>query len=317
MVSVRTVDVVPGELSARIQPGPAGPDGRPVTVVVSEGLRRHGQRELAFHFAPEPGEDPNATPDFVFWLLREVQREAAAGRSIGPGGRTVLRSPGWGLGITGFLYLDAPDLAPPAADGWAPLVVVPTLWDETAAVARFGAGRVLTMLGAATGVFPHPVALDRRRPPVLELNSHTATTMLSGLQTVSVPAVEAAANTAELRVTVAAAHAAALADTLRTPPPNSLALLTAPRHRTARLRYLFQPGGPALTIGERQPGDPLVAGNFVAYAANADTPSMAMLEDGFGVLMPPAEHTRLLSCLESQREFRCRTPQAEFVVAPR
>ncbi|MEV6772236.1 hypothetical protein AB0N05_26760 [Nocardia sp. NPDC051030] len=314
--AIRSLALAPGELSATVYSGWSTPDDRDIWTYASQGLLRAGQRELVLNVVAEPGDgaDAAAAPEFPFWLMAELHRQVRAGRQVDAGGHTLLAEPGWGLGITGFAYERFADGATLYPDGLEPLLAMPLVHDEARVAYRYGYARVLAMMGAQTSVFPYPGYFDRRRPPVTEFDTQSAGTLLAGATVLHAPEVEVAGNTRQVRVAVRPEWARPLAERLRE-AGELAALLTSAVHSFARQRYVWTGDNVRTAIGVPQSGDPMIAGNFLMLVAAESEPRVHVIEDGYGLIMPPPRWRELLEALEAGREYRWQVGEIEVTIA--
>ncbi|MBL1076753.1 hypothetical protein JK358_20355 [Nocardia sp. 2] len=319
MRQIRTVELIPGRLSARILVGTT-PGGREVWLYASDGLQRLGQRELVLQVLRErrDAEDGSTVPNYPLALMTLAHQEASAGRPFEAGKRV----PAAGVaanepGVTGYLFEEHPDGASLYPDGLPPILAVPLIDDEYQVADMFGHARLLALLGEQARVFPYPAYFTRRRRAVLDFRKHSAATKLNLMPMTHTPWIEVASNQTELRVTVTPDRADWLAWLLREHAPRGIALLTAATHSVAPQRFYWTRDGirSAINItGTRPTPDTLTAGNFLMLVVAEGASSTNHLEDGFGLVLSPADRDAIAEALTRGHEFRRRLGHTEVVV---
>jgi len=157
-----TVEIIPGELSARVYLHEIRATGGPIPCwsYVSDGLRAHQHREVVFTLRRARDEADAAFPEDPLQLFGTLYRLAAQGQRVAVGGCTE-------LGARRFfahhlLYADAQPLdgvtLPPAC-----LSALLINDDELRAVRTFGCTRVLARMGHAANHYPFPSWSERGR----------------------------------------------------------------------------------------------------------------------------------------------------------
>jgi hypothetical protein len=307
--------LIPGELSVAIDEGGIRTAGGmlPALLYTTDGLERHGQREMVFAVtrtgAPAPG--------YPLTMARTVHRFAAEGRIVDAGDVSVFGRPGVDVDerVTGFVYADLPR---------PPLVALPLLGGETAVVQRFGHARVLALLGAQERYYPHPWWFRPGRAPVLDDAEFRAATMLSRAPAYSLPFLRVVHDGDRLELSVSAEDLPSLREAMREAPDVCAYL---PGLAGTPKTYVWAPGqsGPAAIVapgGERAtrlacnfvlivrgagagaPGDAGEAG----AGADGQPPTARQVEDGFAVLLTGAMHARLLQAVDAGRPVEIGLP---------
>jgi hypothetical protein len=157
-----TVEIIPGELTARIYRHEISATRGPIPCwsYVSDGLRAHQQSEVVFTLLRERDEDDAAFPEELAQLFGTLFQLAAQGRRVTVGSCTELRARRF-FGHH-LLYADAQPLAgvtlPPEC-----LTAVLIDDDELRAVLAFGCTRVLARMGKAASHYPFPTWSERGR----------------------------------------------------------------------------------------------------------------------------------------------------------
>jgi hypothetical protein len=304
--------LIPGELSVAIDEGGirTASGMLPALLYTTDGLARHGQREMVFAVtrtgAPAPG--------FPLTMARTVHRFAAEGRLVDAGDVSVFGRPGVDVDerVTGFVYADPPAALPSTTD-WSrpPLIALPLLGGETAVVQRFGHARVLALLGAQERYYPHPWWFRPGRAPVLDDTEFRAATMLSRAPAYNLPFLHVVHDGDRLELSVSTDDLPALREAMREAPEVCAYL---PGLAGAPKTYVWSPGqsGPAAIVAPGGERATRLACNFLLIirdAGDQDRPPTArQVEDGFAVLLTGAMHARLLQAVEAGRPVEIGLP---------
>jgi hypothetical protein len=164
-------EIVPGKLFVTVYANwIASPGGRiRCWTYVSDGLRRHGQREIAFALRRPPGWTVRPIPRSPLGLFKLIDPLAEGGQLVGVGGFTVFTPDSQFLGRDGkwgLMYLPAEKLAgvaiPPNA-----LMAVLIRDDETDLVQQGLFYRIAASLAAANRYLPYPPWSDIDREAVV------------------------------------------------------------------------------------------------------------------------------------------------------
>jgi hypothetical protein len=305
--------LIPGELSVAIDEGGIRTAGGmlPALLYTTDGLERHGQREMVFVVArtgaPAPG--------FPLTMARTVHRFAAEGRLVDAGDVSVFGRPGVDVDerVTGFVYTDPPAALPSTVDlTRPPLIALPLLGGETAVVQRFGHARVLALLGAQERYYPHPWWFRPGRAPVLDDAEFRAATMLSRAPAYNLPFLHVVHDGDRLELSVAAEELPSLRESMREAPDVCAYL---PGLAGTPKTYVWSPGqsGPAAIVAPGGERATRLACNFLlivrgAAGDEAHQPTARQVEDGFAVLLTGAMHARLLQAVDAGRPVEIGLP---------
>ncbi|WP_432836734.1 hypothetical protein [Dactylosporangium sp. CA-092794] len=304
--------LIPGELSVAIDEGGIRTAGGmlPALLYTTDGLARHGQREMVFAVArtgaPAPG--------FPFTMARTVHRFAAEGRLVDAGDVSVFGRPGLDADerVTGFVYADPPAALPSTVDlSRPPLIALPLLGGETAVVQRFGHARVLALLGAQERYYPHPWWFRPGRAPVLDDAEFRAATMLSRAPAYNLPFLHVVHDGDRLELSAPAEELPALREAMREAPDVCAYL---PGLAGTPKTYVWAPGqnGPAAIVAPGGERASRLACNFLLIVRSGGSagqqPTARQVEDGFAVLLTGAMHARLLQAVEAGRPVEIGLP---------
>jgi hypothetical protein len=320
-----TRDVVPDELSVDIFRHTLRSAHGLVKcwTMVSRGLLRHKQAELAFTVKREPGELEDAYPESLIRFFGTVHQFAARSQFVSAGGVSVLapESPGF-LGrpdFRGIAYapaepLDGIPLGPSSLTG---LILTGREMDV---VRQYGLVRVMALLGNWARYFPAPPWADRKRDDIMPVAANG--TLLGGMVRVNgIDSVTYLAGRQVGRTPLAPTGALANGTVmfkerrvvleLGTQGLNSLregmsyvdsnrvlALVTGPDPLAdACLVWNGLTGQP---LGIERPGgrNARLLGNHVVLSAGGEGPAVRILEDGFGVVLTNELWSSLRSALD-------------------
>ncbi|MFI5908730.1 hypothetical protein [Dactylosporangium sp. NPDC051541] len=301
--------LIPGELSVAIDEGGirTASGMLPALLYTTDGLERHGQREMVFAVArtgaPAPG--------FPLTMARTVHRFAAEGRLVDAGDVSVFGRPGVDIDerVTGFVYADPPAALPSTVElARPPLIALPLLAGETAVVQRFGHARVLALLGAQERYYPHPWWFRPGRVPVLDDAEFRASTMLSRAPAYNLPFLHVVHDGERLELSVAPDELPALREAMREAPEVCAYL---PGLAGTPKTYVWSPGqsGPAAIVAPGGERATRLACNFLLIVRGDGQPTARQVEDGFAVLLTGAMHARLLQAVEAGRPVEIGLPE--------
>jgi hypothetical protein len=306
-------EVIPGRLRVRVFDRALPVGGRPAAAwqYSTDGFRRQGRPELVLLMLRKPAERKEAFPEDPLRLLRALFEDVAP-EQIRAEGDCVDLSLGRFLGRDDVLgaTFSRPDPLRSAVAQRDLLLVVPLVGDEIDVARRFGALRVLGLLGARHRVFPWPAFFDRDRPAVTpapgwwdsvlaktevrrirgvrasaELPMSFSGRMGPGNLVVSLPAASRAAIVEALAGTGAVALTAEL-----DPEADALAAYD-PRTKTS------------LPLRSREGPVERLAGAFVAFLPGKEDVA-APREDGFVVELTDASRVALLEAVGAGRDLQ-------------
>ncbi|MEZ4340971.1 MAG: hypothetical protein R3B82_30470, partial [Sandaracinaceae bacterium] len=250
---------------------------------VSEGLRAHGQREIAIGVRLREGEPPDPIRAQLRSFFDTVRTLASQGRVVEEGGLTE-------LGASGFLEPRIRGIGYGAPQGGSREVpgdalVGVLLFEDEAAVARStSVARILARLGESTREFPFPTLSDRDRPSVA--SPRDGESLLATVPRVSVPELSLVMENGTLVLSAGPGAGPKLANALTGRPADAgFALLTgrAPR---ANAVLVWRPGQsePAAIAPPGSPGTSL-SGAMLIVAPGQTSDRAQMHEDGFALLV--------------------------------
>ncbi|GAA1517618.1 hypothetical protein GCM10009827_035790 [Dactylosporangium maewongense] len=311
--------LIPRQLSVAIDEGGirTASGMLPALLYTTEGLERHGQREMVFAVvrtgAPAPG--------YPLSMARTVHRLAAEGRLVEAGDVSVFNQPGIDIDgrVTGFVYAAAPEDIPSTVTfERPPLVALPLLAGETAVVQRFGHARVLSLLGAQERYYPHPWWFRPGRAPVVDDAEFRAATMLSKAPAYNLPFLRVVHIGDRLELTITAGDPTsyiggadeeleAFEEALRE-ADDVCAFL--PGLADAPQTYVWTPGqrGPAAIVAPGGERSTRIGCNFLLLVRGTAEPTARQVEDGFAVLLTGAMYARLRQAVEAGRSIEIGLP---------
>ncbi|MFC4044010.1 hypothetical protein ACFO1B_36790 [Dactylosporangium siamense] len=311
--------LIPRQLSVAIDEGGirTASGMLPALLYTTEGLERHGQREMVFAVirtgAPAPG--------YPLTMARTVHQLAAEGRLVEAGDVSVFGQPGIDIDgrVTGFVYAAAPEDIPSTVRfERPPLVALPLLAGETAVVQRFGHARVLSLLGAQERYYPHPWWFRPGRAPVVDDAEFRAATMLSKAPAYNLPFLRVVHIGDRLELTITAGDATsyiggadeeleAFEEALRE-ADDVCAFL--PGLADVPQTYVWAPGqqGPAAIVAPGGERSTRIGCNFLLLVRGTAEPTARQVEDGFAVLLTGAMYARLRQAVEAGRPIEIGLP---------
>jgi hypothetical protein len=311
--------LIPRQLSVAIDEGGirTASGMLPALLYTTEGLERHGQREMVFAVirtgAPAPG--------YPLSMARTVHRLAAEGSLVEAGDVSVFGQPGIDVDgrVTGFVYAAAPEDIPSTVRfERPPLVALPLLGGETAVVQRFGHARVLSLLGAQERYYPHPWWFRPGRAPVVDDAEFRAATMLSKAPAYNLPFLRVVHIGDRLELTITAGDPAsyiggadeeleAFEEALRE-AADVCAFL--PGLADVPQTYVWAPGqqGPAAIVAPGGERSKRIGCNFLLLVRGTAEPTARQVEDGFAVLLTGAMYARLRQAVEAGRPIEIGLP---------
>ncbi|GGM67055.1 hypothetical protein ACFFX1_43875 [Dactylosporangium sucinum] len=298
-------DLIPGELSVAIAEGGirTATGMLPALLYTTEGLAKHGQRELFFAVArtgaPAPG--------YPLTMARTVHGFAAERRLVDAGDVSVFGRPGVDADdrVTGFVYAE-PLALQSTLDGGT-LVALPLVDGETAVVQRFGHARVLALLGAQERYYPHPYWFRPGRAPVVDDAEYRAATLLSQAPAYNLPFLRVVHDGSRLELSVPRAELPALGEAMREAPDVCAYL---PGLAGTPKTYVWSPGqqGPAAIVAPGGESASRFGCNFLLVVRGGVEPTARQVEDGFAALLTGAMHARLLQAVEAGRPVEIGLP---------
>jgi hypothetical protein len=310
-------EAVPGRLRVRIFATDLPGSGTPVAcwLFATDGFRALGQKEMVLSVLRRSGEAAEAFPEDPVAFYASLFPFAAQGQRVSEGGYTWFAGARF-LGredIRGMTYTRLDPLRSPLLQPDA-LLVVPLTASEMEAAQRFGALRVLGLLGAHHRVFPWAGFFDRDRPSLAPAPGDWDT-ILGKTRVVQIRGVRVAAELpasaspligqGNLLVSLPAASRAAILEAVVEKAEEGAVALAAELDPEADALAVYRPGqkGPYAI----RPGDGPVsrlAGSFVTFLPSKEEGDLAKLyEDGFVVMLTEASRKSLHEALRAGRDL--------------
>ncbi len=270
------------------------------TLVITRGLLRHGQREMAFALR-EGGDD---VVGFLVKYVRTVRHLASEGRLVHAGGLSQL--PRGVAPVDGFCFGPVHTIEDNVREAGLAvddvLFAIPLRGAEVDMVQRAGVARVVARMGLAERFFPYAPWLDRGRAPVVDDDDVKATVL--GTQAPPPLALHGVRIEQEERQRVVVTMPLAAAQTAASSMERGilcLASTTMGVGSTAALVFERGAKSPrAITASTKtdttlQAPLPRTAGAFVVVVA-AD-PGGSGVEDGFFIAVNDADFARVKDAL--------------------
>jgi len=267
---------------------------------LSDGLRAHGQKELALTLCRPSEVLEGDFPRDVLELFGAIFDLASQGRIVETGDYTEFGPTGF-LGIPnlgGLLYLPYQPIPQiPAPEPSLSAVLVPA--EELEVVKAFGAARLMARLGQTYSHFPCPDWSDPRRAAVISV-AEFGESVLVRMATLSLTTGWATQRGSEIILDLAAEARPVLSKDLPgLPRKQALALLTQLSPAADSL-LVWRPGqqGP-VAITPPGSGGSVVAGCFCGFVPGQKEDDVQLFEDGFVVMLRDRTWRRLRNALAS------------------
>lgn len=263
---------------------------------VTEGLARHGQKELVLTLSQGPGVEPSSTSHELFQLFVTFLELARQGRTVDVGDFTRFgqRKP---LGRH-LLYLPASPMpgVPVPPDALAALLVTDA---ELALVEANGPMRLMAALGQAYSYYPCPPWSDLSRPE-LPADAVREASVLSKAALARVMSARVLQLEGELVLRIAPGAEKVfrqMSDEAPGVETQGFGLLTG-FEPSADAWLVWQPGqrGPSAITPPGSRGE-RVGGCFVMFVPDQETDQSLIVEDGFAWMLTQASWTALLRAL--------------------
>jgi hypothetical protein len=286
---IRRIDIVPGRLSANVYHiiVPARAGQLPCWVYLSEGLRAHGQREIAFTLRRHESEDPARFPEDPLHFFSAVLRLAEQGKLVDSGGYSELGERGMfgDAGVRGIGYLRMhPCLGIPApADA---LAAIPLVGAELEFAKACGITRVMATLGNAARQYPFPPWHERGRQALIS-PAALGQTIVSKVASFFLGGATISKGAQGITLRLPLARIAEIRGNLaQLPPTAGLAILTdLDVHADA---YFYWGPGQKSPLGISPEGSSgaQIAGCFALFIPEQAEYGAQIFEDGFALSFP-------------------------------
>ena len=306
-------EAVPGRLRVRVfhseaRPGVPGPSWTYATL----GFRTVGQKEMILTVLRRPGEAASAFSEDPIKFFAELHPLAVRGQLVSEGGYTSFGGSAF-LGredIRGMTYTRPDPFRSPLLQPDV-LVLVPLTAPELDAVLRFGALRVLGLLGQKARAFPWPSFFDRDRASVVPGQAAWAS-VLEKTKVMKVPGVRAAAEfpatltplagQGNLLISLPLASRSLIEEAVH-PEGEAVALATELDPQADALA-IYPPGARAAAAIRAGDGPvSRLAGTFVTFLTSTKGDFARFHEDGFAVMLGEPSWKALRESLRTGRDL--------------
>jgi hypothetical protein len=306
-----TVELVPGALWVDVNDVELPPPlNARAWLLATRGLVAVGQQEMLLAVRRRPGD--TRPPEFPFVLFRTVHQLAASGATVKTGGFTQLCEPiAPRSSIAGFCYQASSYHLSEAAGitdpGVEPLLAVPLLTGEIDVAVRFGASRVLALLGAEYRYFPYPWWFDPGRGPVVDAAQYFNATRLRHTAIVHVPELEVTQFGTRLEIALPLSRCGWLHQLVEG-VAEPLSLLCA-LNRDSPTRLVWRPGQDRPVAiyspsSDAIPGDHPISGNFCMFLHGDLDPGVQPVEDGFAIMLSEEQWAATLVAMKNGQPLR-------------
>lgn len=261
---------------------------------VTDGMRRHGQKEFVFTLKRRGEEAVEDYPHDPLRLFASIYSLATQGKKVEINEFTQFKLPGGFLDcndLVAVAYIPSEKL-PGVNYAENPLAAILFLRDEAELLPTLGSYRVLTRLGQAQSYYPTPPWSDRDRPRMLK-KSEMGHSILGRVPVAYVPwgrvrlvlaegeANSTAGDKLTLRLNATATHS--LRDLLNQVPKHSPFAWILPPAEDADARLVWRPemtGVEAIVPPDSRGA--IQTGGYIAFIPNEEQPEGGQIfEDGF------------------------------------
>jgi hypothetical protein len=284
---------------------------------VTKGLEQLGQREVVMVLRIGAGDRAADYHDDPIRFLSTLHHLLGGGQATFDADYTFNVAPGTGFAggeVGGFTLTEMPDWTSlpwvnPHDYQREPLVVMALPTAEMRVLTRFGAPRLLTLLGLRTRTYPHPWWFDASRAPVADYDAYAQATIAAGAPMMSLPVIEVVRNDRQFQVMYEAVGGPWLHNTLSNAP--SVGCLVPRIAQSAQALSVWQPGqqGPA-AIGpdgsddhHLSPSALTIGLNFLMFVHGDVDRQARAVEDGLAVTMTERDWRQLLKSLAAAEPF--------------
>jgi hypothetical protein len=284
------LEVIPEELDVRVYrhqiESASGPI--PCWSYVTDGLRRHGQRDVVFTLRRDLNEDPAAFPRDPLDYFQLMYQQARAGKAVGVGGYSRFSRPGGFLGCAGAVGMTYVTAAPLKGVNYPDKMLAALLVtsDEIDAIKAHGSYRLLSLLGYRAHHYPYPQWSERLRPSLLNIQD-VKKSLLGSTPLATARGMYARRQRNQVHVHLPDERAATILQKRleQLPARGPFVLLTDPDPE-AKARLVWKPGMPVETIGSDGRPDASLTGGFIAFHMSSKAvEGVHVCEDGFAISM--------------------------------
>lgn len=296
------LELIPEELDVRVFHHTVdSPDGPvPCWSYVTDGLRRHGQKDVVFTLRRNVREELDDFPRDPIDLFLLLYNQALDAKTVEASGYSRFARTGGFLGRHGPVGMIYTEAVPLRGVNYPdrPLASFLVTAEELDAVRAHGAYRLLSLLGFRSNHFPYPPWSERSRSGLLtagdvqnSLLGHTAVATVRGLMARRVRH--------QVHVHLAKPEAArTLEQKLAQFPPSAPIVLLTDADPEAKARLVWKPGIPVETIAADNRPEATITGGFVAIIRTSKaSEGVHVCEDGFAVRLRPDNWQRVRNAL--------------------
>jgi hypothetical protein len=282
-------------------------------VYASQGMARIGAPELVFVIRQPAGEQAKGE-QFPGMMIRTLFQVTAQGNPAVIGSTTVLgeRTMDGDPRISGFTYTKAPEYLQTSAQfDRPPLLVVPLVDDEASVARRYGAARVLALLGAQVTYFPFPWWFAPGRPAVVREPEYGSATILANAASLDMFTSQVVHAGDRLDLWLPADRVGYLHQMLGQAPDAAFALLPGVSAMVAK-QYTWRPGQTqphANAIKGREADVPIGCNHLMILRGQSAQDYAQFVEDGICLMLTLPGYGRLAAAVAG-------TGPAELPLAP-
>jgi hypothetical protein len=284
------IELIPEELDLRVFRHQIETSSGPIPCwsYVTDGLRRHGQKEVVFTLRQLPGEDEAVFPRDLLDYFQLMYQQASIGKSVEAGGYSRFSRPGGFLGRTGAVGMTYVTASPLKGVNYPDrmLSAVLVTSDEIDAIRAHGSYRLLSLLGFRAQHYPHPQWSERDRPSLLNMDD-VKKSLLGTTPIATARGLYSRRQRNQVHIHLPDDRAATVLKRRleQLPARGPFVLLTDPDPE-AKARLVWKPGMPVETIGSDNRPEASLTGGFIAFLMSSRAvEGVHVCEDGFAISM--------------------------------
>lgn len=310
-------ELIPEELDLRVYRHQIETLDGPISCwsYVTDGLRRHGQRDVVFTLRRHPDEADDSFPRDPFDYFQLMHQQARSGKAVEAGGYSRFSRPGGFLGCNGAVGMTYVLAGPLPGVNYPDrmLAAMMVTSDEVDAIRAHGSYRLLSLLGRHAKHFPYPPWSERNRPSLLGLPD-VKKSLLGTTPLATARGLYARRQRQNVHVHMPDDRAATILQKRleQLPPRGPFVLLTDPDPE-AKARLVWKPGMPVETIGCDDRPDVSLTGGFIAFFMSSKAvEGVHVCEDGFAISMRRPTWDKVRKALLNDEPFTMPSENGSF-----
>jgi hypothetical protein len=270
---------------------------RPAWSFYTDGLLRHGQREIVITLPLLPGETAEQPPEDPVRLFAQIAELAHRGQSLNVGHVLDFGTQSV-LGGRAMVFTKAvhQENVPVPAGALAGILLFE---EEFQAIQKVGSSRVLARLGLHFGYFPTLLWSDRKRAQ-LPLVREASQSILASMGSL----IADGSTSIKQGQTVTFTLSPSLQTTIQNLAANSPICIRTHVHDHADACLVWTPGQASTqAITPPRSQGKMVSGCFAIFMGHPEANEIRLIEDGFALMLSPASWNQVRMALCEKREF--------------